>query len=87
MSASGDLGRARIPRGIAVLWPSFLVAAGAEFVIFALVDPATVHLPWGGPLPRTAAYTVGFFAFWTLGAVSSLLTLLFFATERRLADP
>jgi hypothetical protein len=64
------------PRAIAVLWPSFLVAAAAEFVVFALVDPGALHLPWGGePLSRPAAYTVGFFVFWALGALSSLTTL------------
>ena len=61
-------------RAIAVLWPSFLVAALAEFVFFALVDPATIHAA-GEPLSRPAAYTVGFFAFWALGALSSTITL------------
>ena len=70
-------GRAGSPRAIAVLWPSFLVAALAEFAIFALIDPAAVHLPAGEPLSRPAAYTIGFFAFWALGALSSSLTLYF----------
>jgi hypothetical protein len=71
---------------IAVLWPSFLVAAVAEFAIFAVVDPAAVHLPAGEPLSRPAAYTIGFFAFWVLGALSSALTL-YFAREDAAAVP
>ena len=70
-------GARRLARTIAVLWPSFLVAALAEFAIFAVVDPAAVHLPAGEPLSRPAAYTIGFFAFWALGAASSALTLYF----------
>jgi hypothetical protein len=71
----------RLARAIAVLWPSFLVAALAEFFIFAVVDPAAVHLPAGEPLSRPAAYTIGFFAFWALGALSSALTLYFAHSE------
>jgi hypothetical protein len=70
-----DLPQAGTPRAIAVLWPSFLMAALAEFVVFALVDPAALHLPWGEPLSRPAAYTLGFFVFWALGAMSSAMTL------------
>jgi len=64
-------------RAIAVLWPSFLVAVLAEFAIFALVDPAAVHLPGDEPLSRPAAYTIGFFTLWALAAASSALTLHF----------
>jgi hypothetical protein len=63
---------------VAVLWPSFLVALAAEFVFFALVDPA--DLPLLGvsrPLPRAVVYTFGFFAFWTIGSVASALALYF----------
>ena len=70
-------GARRVARAIAVLWPSFLVAALAEFAIFAVVDPAAVHLPTEDPLSRPAAYTIGFFAFWMIGALSSALTLFF----------
>ena len=70
-------GARTLARSIAVLWPSFLVAALAEFAVFAVVDPAAVHLPAGEPLSRPAAYTIGFFAFWGLGALSSALTLYY----------
>ena len=63
------------PRPVAVLWPAFVIAAFAEFVVFALLDPAALHLPSGESMSRPAAYTVGFFVFWALGALSSALTL------------
>ena len=60
-----------------ILWPSFLAAAGAEFLFFALFDPTDLHL-LGQPLEasRQAIYTAGFFCFWAIGAVSSALTTL-----------
>jgi len=55
-----------------ILWPSFLVAAGAESVFFALFDPGELTL-FGQPieLSRTAMYSIGFFLFWGLVAASS----------------
>lgn len=60
-----------------ILWPSFLVACAAELAFFALVDPSDLHL-FGAPvtLDRMSVYTLGFFAFWALGAASSALTCL-----------
>jgi hypothetical protein len=60
-----------------VLWPSFLVAAAASGVYFSLFDPVDldvlgVHVEAN----RMAAYTIGFFAFWTLGSISSVMTLM-----------
>jgi len=60
-----------------VLWPSFLVAAAASGVYFSLFDPVDldvlgVHVEAN----RIAAYTMGFFAFWMLGSISSMMTLL-----------
>jgi hypothetical protein len=60
-----------------ILWPSFLVAAPATGIYFSLFDPVdidifTVHITGN----RIAAYTMGFFVFWILGAISSAMTLL-----------
>ena len=59
-----------------ILWPSFLVAIPASGVYFSLFDPADldllgVHIA----ATRMAAYTMGFFAFWLLGALSSGITV------------
>ena len=58
-----------------VLWPSFLVASASELMFFSLFDPSDLHL-FGQPVEvdRMLVYTLGFFAFWTIGAVSSALT-------------
>lgn len=59
-----------------VLWPSFLMACAAEVAFFALFDPADLHL-FGVPIDadRMPVYTIGLFAFWIIGAVSSALTV------------
>lgn len=62
-----------------VLWPSFLAACVGELLFFAAVDPLVLRD--AGPrlfadMGREAGYALGFFLFWALGAVSSLLTLL-----------
>ena len=51
-----------------ILWPSFLAAGAAEVLFFTLFDPADFELG------RLAAYSIGFFGFWALGAASSALT-------------
>ncbi|WP_439587390.1 hypothetical protein [Hydrogenophaga sp.] len=60
-----------------IAWPAFLVAAVLEMVVFAMVDPSDLHW-FGQPLQwsRQAIYTVAFFVFWAVAAVSSALTLL-----------
>jgi hypothetical protein len=59
-----------------VLWPSFLIACAAELLFFSIFDPADLHL-FGVPVEadRMPVYTVGFFAFWAIGAISSGLTV------------
>ena len=59
-----------------IVWPAFLVAGVAEVVFFTLVDPEELHF-FGGILfmSRTAIYTLGFFCFWAVCAMSSALTL------------
>jgi hypothetical protein len=59
-----------------VLWPSFLIACVAELAFFALFDPTDLHL-FGVPVEadRMPVYSIGFFAFWSIGALSSGLTV------------
>ena len=58
-----------------ILWPSFLVAIPATGVYFSLFDPVDLDiLGMHVMASRMAAYTIGFFAFWLLGAASSALT-------------
>ncbi len=61
-----------------IAWPAFLVAAGLEMLVFALVDPEQLH-GFGGAdigLSRQAIYTASFFVFWAAAMVSSGLTTL-----------
>jgi hypothetical protein len=63
-------------RSMAALWPSFLGAAVLEMVVFALVSPA--DLMWGEhrlALSSVGIYTVTFFVFWVVMAVTSGLTV------------
>jgi len=57
-----------------ILWPSFLMAGVASAVVFALVDPLDVAI-FGYIRPeREILYASGFFFFWSIAALSSLLT-------------
>lgn len=63
---------------IAILWPSFLTAGLATVLFFIAFDPE--QLVASGLLPavsRLGAYSIGFFLFWLLTAVSCLLTCYF----------
>lgn len=64
-------------RLMVIAWPAFLAAAVLEMVVFALVDPSSLHW-FGSPLAltREAVYTLGFFVFWGLTMASSALTTL-----------
>jgi len=60
-----------------ILWPSFLVAISASGVYFSLFDPAELDFPGlHASVHPLAVYTIGFFAFWLVGAVSSALTVI-----------
>ena len=60
-----------------IVWPAFLVAAGLEMLVFSMVDPQ--DLQWfGRPIvvSRQAVYTLAFFVFWVLAAMSSVMSVL-----------
>lgn len=60
-----------------IVWPAFLMAGVLEVLVFAMVDPQDLH--WFGhsvQLSRQGIYTVTFFAFWLVTALSSALTTL-----------
>lgn len=59
--------------GMSVLWPAFLVAAFADGLVFSLFDPVHI-LPEHCSLTPLAVYTIGFFFFWVMGALASMLT-------------
>ena len=60
-----------------IAWPAFLLAGVIEKLVFAMVDPQSLH--WFGQplaLSREAVYTLAFFVFWILTMASSALTTL-----------
>ena len=62
----------------AILWPSFFAAGVATMVFFAFVDPLALRDMTFPELAvsRELGYTIGFFAFWSATAASSLFTWL-----------
>lgn len=74
---------------LVILWPSFLVAILAEGLFFSLIDPQDLaicgtHLE----LSAKAAYTIGFFFFWTFCSLAAMLSciLLRVPEETEVAD-
>ncbi len=67
----------RTRRFVEALWPAFVVAGVAEIAAFSLFDPVELHV-FGAPLAlsRQAVYTIGFLAFWAIGAISAALALV-----------
>jgi len=59
-----------------VLWPSFLMAGVASAIVFALIDPLDVAIFGFFRPQRDVLYAAGFFFFWLIACLSSLLTLL-----------
>ncbi len=71
-----------------VLWPSFLTAALADGFFFSMFDPADLMMVGGHmELPAIAAYTIGFFFFWSFGALASMLSLYLLRTENPAQPP
>ncbi len=67
---------------MSVLWPSFLTAILAEGFFFSVFDPADLMLVGGHvDLPPIAAYTIGFFFFWTFCSLASMISIYLLRTE------
>jgi hypothetical protein len=63
-------------RAMATLWPAFLMAGVLETLVFALIDPHSLHGFGGAPveLSASAVYTLAFFVFWGVISTASALT-------------
>ena len=71
-----------------VLWPSFLMAGIAEGVFFSLVNPQELYL-LGAVVdyPPLATYSIGFFAFWALCALSSFVSVSLWREDAAMQQP
>ena len=76
----------RLRQDVAIVtWPSFLVASVATMICFAFIDPVLVgndDYPPPAFASRMSGYALGFFFFWLISALSSLLTLYLARTAR-----
>jgi hypothetical protein len=73
----------------AILWPSFFAAGIATMVCFAIVDPLDLRDITFPSLEvgRELGYTLGFFAFWSATAASSLFTWILLRPASRFNRP
>lgn len=63
-------------RCMCVLWPSFLAAGILEMVVFAFVSPSDLSFGHRHFDANPAAiYSIAFFVFWVVSALSSVLTV------------
>lgn len=65
-----------------ILWTSFLMAGVASAVVFALIDPLDIAIFGYFRPERNVLYAAGFFFFWLIAALSSLLTLAMLPTAQ-----
>jgi Na+-driven multidrug efflux pump len=76
----------RLRQDVAIVtWPSFLVACVATMICFAFIDPVLVgndDYPPPAFASHMSGYAIGFFFFWLISALSSLLTLYLARTAR-----
>jgi len=83
---SGKLRWPRLAQDVAIVaWPSFLVASVATMVCFAFIDPLLVgndDYPPPAFATRMGGYALGFFFFWLVASLSSLLSLYLVRTAR-----
>lgn len=66
-----------------IVWPAFLMAGVLEIIVFALVDPGSLHWFGGTPieLGATTIYSIAFFVFWVVIAAAGLMTQLLGESE------
>jgi hypothetical protein len=73
---------------MAVLWPSFMAAILAEGFFFSMFDPADLMMVGGHiDMPPIGAYTIGFFFFWSFGALASMLSLYLVRSDTPVQPP
>jgi hypothetical protein len=69
----------------AILWPSFLAACVATGLFFGQVDPLeldAITTPTRD-FSIEAGYAIGFFFFWAICAISSIISVFLVRTSRR----
>ena len=68
---------------MSILWPSFIMACLSSVVMFVLVNPDALILQANSAeLSNGFIYSITFFIFWLLGAMTSALTALLMCKSR-----
>lgn len=65
-------------RVLMILWPAFVMAGVLETMVFAVVDPDSLHWFGGEAIgwTRTTIYSVTFLIFWMVVSTSAAITEL-----------
>lgn len=64
------------------LWPSFIMACVSTALLFSLVDADTIINSHNAELGNEVIYSIAFFIFWIIGALTSGLTALLMCKSR-----
>ena len=84
MSQEGLEALPKSQQAISVLWPSFIVAIAASGLFFSAFNPRDlVPFNLDAEVSPVAAYSIGFFLFWLLGALAGYGTLYFTLSNSR----
>jgi len=69
----------------AIIWPSFLSAAFATMLFFAVVDPGLIgdSMTPSQRFSRMTGYGLGFFFFWLITMISSSISILLIRSYNR----
>jgi len=69
----------------AIIWPSFLSAAFATMLFFAVVDPGLIgeSMTPSQRFDRMTGYALGFFFFWLITMLSSSISILLIRSYNR----
>jgi len=72
----------------AIIWPSFLAAAFATMLFFAVIDPQALgdSMEPSQRFSRMTGYGLGFFFFWFITMLSSSISILLIRSYNRTAD-
>jgi fatty acid desaturase len=64
-------------RALLILWPAFVFAGVLEALVFAVVDPGSLHGFGADAITssRTAVYSVTFLIFWSVLATAGAVTV------------
>ncbi len=84
MSEASGMQFAFAQKCVAIFWPSFMTAIVATGLFFSAFDPDELY-PFNldTEVSTLGAYTAGFFVFWVLCAISSMITLYFAITNSK----